>query len=286
MSINFVNNAVDIVSAGAVYKMDMPTLSERIADTAVVRGELAIFWLAQAGFAFKTAGGKIVYLDAYLSDVVETTFGFKRMIEPPIKAAEVRADIVLCTHEHLDHMDTEAIPVIAANNPAAQFAGPIECAKEFEKMGIAAERCTLLEEGKTVTISGTGITSVFADHGEYAPDALGLVLDFDGVRVYHTGDTAYRPDEMRPVMAMRPDVIIPCINGAFGNLDSRDAAQLVCDTGARLAIAAHFWMFVEHGGDPALFLKLCGEIAPAAEAIVMKPGEVRMITAQRAGMVA
>ena len=260
----------------------MTKLSERIDQTQVSGGELAIFWLAQAGFAFKTAEGKIVYLDPYLSDVVEAMFGFKRMIPAPIPAAEVRTDIVLCTHEHLDHMDTEALPAIAENNPTAMFAGPIECMREFEKMGFAADRCVLLEEGKTARIGGIDVTGVFADHGDYAPDALGLVIDLDGVRVYHSGDTAYRPERMRAAAAMKPDVVLPCINGAFGNLDSRDAAQLVRDTGARLAIASHFWMFVAHGGDPALFLKECGELAPETEAIVMKPGEMRMVRAARA----
>ena len=34
-------------------------------------GSLALYWLCQAGFAFKTSAGQIVYIDPYLSDVVE-----------------------------------------------------------------------------------------------------------------------------------------------------------------------------------------------------------------------
>lgn len=226
------------------------TLAERIRQATVHEGQVAIFWLAQAGFVFKTAAGRVIYLDPYLTDVVETNFGFKRMMPAPISAEEVRSDLILCTHEHLDHMDTDALPIIARNTQA-KFAGPVECIKEFEKIGIAPERCVLLARGETAEIDGIRVTGVYADHGDYAPDALGLVVDIDGVKIYHTGDTAYRPEEMRAAAEMKPDVVIPCINGAFGNMDSRDAAQLTRDAAPRLAIASHFWMFVIHGGDPS-----------------------------------
>ena len=140
--------------------------------------------------------GQIVYIDPYLSDVVERVVGFKRMMTCPLQAEEVAADLIICTHEHLDHMDVDALPALAAN-PRAHFAGPIECMKEFEKQKIAAERCHLLEEGKSVTVGGITVHAVYADHGELAPDALGVVLDLDGVRVYHTGDTAYRPEQFQ-----------------------------------------------------------------------------------------
>ncbi len=252
----------------------MSSLSQRILDARPEPGAVALFWLAQAGFAFKTYQGRVLYLDPYLSDVVERNFGFKRMMPAPLTAEEVQADAVLCTHEHLDHMDTDAIPVIARNTRAV-FAGPAVCLEEFAKLGIPQERCVLLEKGKTTTVAGVKVTGVYADHGEYSPGALGLVLDFDGVRIYHTGDTAYRPEQMKAAAGMGIDALLPCINGAYGNMDSHDAAQLARDAAPRTAIASHFWMFVEHGGDPAKFLEECRALAPAVEALVMKPGEMR-----------
>jgi L-ascorbate 6-phosphate lactonase len=250
----------------------MTTIANPIRELQVAPGTLAIFWLAQAGFVFKNSAGGIVYVDPYLSDVVEEQFGFKRMMACPIRAEEVSAHLVVCTHEHLDHMDTGALPVIARNT-AARFAGPVECVKYFREMGLGEERCLLLEEGKQIDVDGVRVAGVYADHGTLAPDALGVVLDFDGVRVYHTGDTAYRPECFHVAAAMRPDVLLPCINGRYGNMDSREAALLVRDLSPRLAIASHFWMFVEHGGDPAAFLESCARLAPEAKAIVMKPGE-------------
>jgi hypothetical protein len=43
-------------------------------------------------------------------DVVERLFGFKRMMPCPISTEEVDADLIICTHEHLDHMDIDALP--------------------------------------------------------------------------------------------------------------------------------------------------------------------------------
>lgn len=250
----------------------MPSLAEQIAGRKVEAGQLAIYWLCQAGFAFKSSSNKIVYIDPYFSDVVERLIGFKRMMACPIRLEEVDADLIVCTHEHLDHMDTDALPGLA-QNPRTQFTGPIECIKEFRKLGIPEERCHLLEEGTRLNFDDVEINAVYADHGELAPDALGIVLNFDGIRVYHTGDTAYRPEEFAPAIKMRPDVLIPCINGRFGNMDAQEAAMLTSLVNPTIVIPSHFWMFVEQNGEPAAFLDGCKDLAPQSQAVLMKPGE-------------
>jgi L-ascorbate 6-phosphate lactonase len=250
----------------------MENLARKIEEDRIEPGCLGIYWLAQAGFVFKSPIGKIAYVDPYLSELVERVAGFKRMMPCPVAAEEVVADLVVCTHEHPDHLDTDALPIIARNR-RTHFAGPSECVKEFKKLGIPDDRCHLLEEGKEITVAGIRAVGVYADHGELAPDALGVVLDLEGITVYHTGDTAYRPEGLRAAVEMRPDVLIPCINGCFGNLNALEAAQLVRDARPQLAIASHFWMFVEHNGDPAVFLKNCAKLAPGIRAVVLKPGE-------------
>lgn len=250
----------------------MENLGRAIEADKVEPGCVAIYWLSQAGFVLKSSSGKVIYVDPYFSDVVERTFGFKRMMMCPIAPEEVVADLIACTHEHLDHMDTDALPLIA-NCPRTQFAGPSECVKEFKKMGIPEERCHLLEVGREMAMDGLVVRAVYADHGELAPDAVGIVFDLEGIKVYHTGDTAYRPEGFRPAIEMRPEILLPCINGRYGNMDAQEAALLAQAVRAQVAIASHFWMFVEHDGDPAAFLKNCSELAPGTQALVMKPGE-------------
>ena len=232
----------------------MGDLAESIVRDTIENGCLGIYWLAQAGFVFKTPAGKVVYVDPYLSDFVERLVGFKRMMLCPIEPENVVADLVVCTHEHPDHLDLDALPIVA-KNPSTHFAGPVECVKEFEKLGVRADRCHLLDEGKEITVAGIQVRGVFADHGELAPDALGVVLVLDGIKVYHTGDTSYRLEQFKPAIDMHPDILIPCINGAYGNLNSEEAALLTRAVSPRLAIASHFWMFVEHNGNPKSYLE-------------------------------
>ena len=250
----------------------MLALAETIASRQLSKGQLAIYWLGQAGFAFKASTGQIIYVDPYLSDAVQRVVGFKRMMICPISALAAKVDLVICTHEHLDHMDIDTIPILAQNGQT-HFAGPIECIKKFKELGLTDNRCHLLVEGGAFTFGKSAIHAVYADHGALAPDALGVILDFDGISVYHTGDTAYRPESFRSAVDMRPDILLPCINGAFGNMNSQEAAQLTQLVGPRVVIPTHFGMFVEHNGDPDHFLDVCAHLMPSTKAIVLKPGE-------------
>jgi len=100
------------------------------------------------------------------------------------------------------------------------------------------------------------------------------LLDFAGVRVLLSGDTSLRLGLFRPLIDLRPDLILPCINGVFGNMNHIDAARLVQAARPRYAIPCHYWTFAEQGGgDPAGFLYACRCFCPGVDARVLKPGE-------------
>src|SRR5256712_5426873 len=96
-----------------------PELIEAFAAERVPSGAVALWWLGQASFTFKSSGGAIVYLDPYLavSD---------RRITPAAFAPESvgNADLVLLTHDHGDHVDPTALPGIAKASPGARFVAP------------------------------------------------------------------------------------------------------------------------------------------------------------------
>jgi L-ascorbate 6-phosphate lactonase len=102
----------------------------------------------------------------------------------------------------------------------------------------------LLDPGKPVICGGCTIHAVDADHGADEPEAIGVVVETDGVKVYHTGDTAYRHELLGRARDLRPDIVIACINGTYGNLDGTQAARLAADVGAQVAIPCHFWCLV------------------------------------------
>src|SRR4051812_18404501 len=100
--------------------------AKRILDTQLQAGQIALFYIAQAGFCIKTAAGKTIFIDPYLSDACERLFTFKRMIPTVIAPEEVNADLYLITHHHADHFDPDAMPVIT-KHPATFFAAAADC---------------------------------------------------------------------------------------------------------------------------------------------------------------
>jgi L-ascorbate 6-phosphate lactonase len=256
----------------------MKNVAQEIRNTRVDPGCLAVWWIAQAGFVFKAPGGKIVYTDPCLTDYTQRSLpefgdGFKRIAPRLIEPEEVEADYVISTHSHQDHFDADAIPVIA-RNPRTHFIGAPDCRDLYRKADIPEDRFTILHESETLGLDGFRLTGIYADHGKDTPDALGLWLDFNGITVWQVGDSAYRPEQWGDLFERGVDIIIPPINGAFGNLNEVEAAKLAQSARARLAIPCHFWMFALHHGDPGIFLEACKEHAPGVTPRLMSLGEL------------
>jgi L-ascorbate 6-phosphate lactonase len=247
-------------------------------------GAATLWWLGQAGFSFKTRSGTVVYVDPYLSDAAHRLHGFKRLSLPAIEASEVRADIVVLTHEHTDHLDPDAIPVISAANPRCVFAAPAGCAEGLDQARVSSERRVLLTPGVTRRVRGVTIHAAPADHGSHSPTAVAVALDLEGVTVMLSGDSSWRSDFFQPLYKLGLDVCIPCINGGFGNMSHVDAAKMVGESGASMAIPCHFWTFAEQGaGDPMGFLDACRREAPHCRAVLLSPGERVEVIGRKAG---
>jgi L-ascorbate 6-phosphate lactonase len=252
----------------------MTDLSQRIAEARVAAGTTQLWWLGQAGFAFKTSGGTVVYVDPYLSDAVMRTDSFRRMSLAPIAAADVMVHLFIVTHEHTDHLDPDAIPVIAASNPECQFIAPSGSIEGLRSAGVKAPRIKQITPGDRFTFRDVTVHSGKADHGAASPSAISLCLDLAGVKIMLSGDGSWRSDYFAPLYALGLDAVIPCINGTFGNMNHLDAARMAGESGAPIAIPCHFWMFAEHGAcDPLGFTFACQRFAPKARAQLLSPGE-------------
>lgn len=255
----------------------MLNLAKQIQETRVESGSVAIFWLGQAGFAFKTPAGKIVMIDPYLTDYVQRALpeygdGFKRLMPKLLEVEEAEADYVISTHFHQDHLDMDAIPVLC-QKPRVHFIGAPDCRPGYLQAGVPDSRFTILHEGETFHLGDFSLTGVYADHGDAAPEALGVLFNFGGIKVWQVGDSAYRPDKWQDLFRQKIDILLPPINGAYGNLNAVEAARLAGDAGARVVIPCHYWMFALHYGSPAEFLSACKEFAPNAQPLLMTQGE-------------
>ena len=77
---------------------------------------MKITWLGQAGLFIETCGLKII-IDPYLSDSVEK-INPKNYRRTPVDEAflKIKPDVIICTHNHLDHVDIDAIPLMKKEN--------------------------------------------------------------------------------------------------------------------------------------------------------------------------
>ena len=260
-------------------------LAEQIESTNSESGGLAVFYLAQAGFYFKTATGKTVCIDPYLSDCCERMFNFKRMMPSLMTVAELRTDFLVSTHSHADHLDPDLLKYMKAK-PATRFVGSPDCLPVYRQDGITDERITVLPAGECKTIDDIEFRAVYANHGELAPEAVGFLITLDGITVYDTGDTSVCPEKIMASLGdVKVDIMIVPINPAFGNPGTEGAVKLAAAVKPRVAVGSHFGMFIAHGGDPGAFLECSKKTLPETiTALVMAPGE-RLIYSRHKGIV-
>ena len=228
----------------------MGKLANDVMGTYVPDGNVAVFWAGQAGFIIKTCENKLIALDLYLSDCCERYFGFKRIMPYLLEAHELDFDVVITSHCHYDHFDVDSLPCLMRGD--TKFVGAVDTKAECERLGIN-RNTSFLKCGDEICIDGIKIKAVPCDHGELAPDAVGLWLEVCGKTIYYMGDTAYRKDIFENKDVHNASLLIAPINGMFGNLDSCEAAGAAEILQPGLTIPCHFWNFAEHGGNPNEF---------------------------------
>jgi len=186
--------------------------------------------------SFRIAGAGItVYVDPH------------RMSDMPAKA-----DIVLITHEHFDHMDPDAINAVAKEDTVIVANAP--CARQLQ--GKVEGRLLPIEEGGSLTEKGVSIKAV-AGYNSYHPRGfnVGFLFKVDDLTIYHGGDTNRVP-EMITWGAI--DVALIPIGGTY-TMDEEEGAQAVRDMKPIVAIPMHYGYAT--GGDPQKFASLVGEAA-------------------------
>ncbi len=234
------------------------------------RLEVDIRWLGQAGFTVQGSTTTVV-LDPYLSDYCRTVFGLERTVPAPMTPAQIRADLVLVSHWHEDHLDLDSAAEFAADG--AIFVAPPSCVARLGGRGIPAASVRSIRSGESLALAGVTVTAVPAVHqvpGFLTEDAVGYLLEIDGVRIYHSGDTEYHRSLLTAAERGHVDVALLCINGTGGNMNSLEAAALAAQLEPGLTIPMHFgmWSPEAYGPgatlDPQEFLRTYQQLRPEA----------------------
>lgn len=241
----------------------MKSLKDTILN--VPLGKTMLFWMGQAGFIIKSAEGKLLGIDLYLSDCVESVeghVGYHRLMPQIIDPVELKLDVMIATHFHRDHFDIDAMPQLMANGKTQLFCAN-DCKDDVERLGIDKQRVQYVKPGENYDFAGFHIDFIHSDHGAGAPFEVAPIVTVDGKHILETGDTSLHlewKDEYLKAGVI--DVLIAPINGAYGNLNEQENVDLTAALNPKLTIPCHFGMFASHGGNPGLWKELLEEKCP------------------------
>ena len=232
--------------------------------------------LGQAGFIVKSKSGKTLAIDLYLSDCgerIEGHLGFKRLLPKLLGPDDIIFDYIIATHPHFDHYDIDSMPLLMANGHTLLYAS-VNCQRYVEDASIDSNRVIYVKPLDTVVLDDFKLFFINCDHGDLAPDAVGVIIEVDNKRILIVGDTCLRLDRKEEYLCKgNIDVMIAPINGAYGNLNENDCAELSKSLNPKLTIPCHYGLFASHKGLPGLFMEMMAEKCPNLKYMLMTMGE-------------
>ena len=228
---------------------------------------VTVTFLGHSAFKIVSPKDVVIYIDPYLSKNPKTPAEMKTV---------EKADLILVTHGHMDHVgDTLAV----AEKTNAKIVVIPELGRYLNKKG--AKNVVGMNKGGTLISHGIAITMVHALHTSsitegdqdiYAGDPAGCVIRFEnGFTLYHAGDTGVFGDMKILGEIYQPELSLLPIGSRF-TMDPKEATYAAKLLGSKYVIPMHYGTFPLLTGTAEEFLKLMKEI-PQTKVIVVKPGE-------------
>jgi L-ascorbate 6-phosphate lactonase len=262
-------------------------LAREIRETRVPERAVALWWLGQSSIIAKAAG-RVLRFDLYLTDHGAAAAGVRRAYAPLIRPEELdMMDVVLCTHEHLDHLDPQTLTGIAKASPVAQFVAPRCCVGMVRAAGVDEGRIHPSWAGRPMVVRDVEIVPIRAAHETF--DLVdqghrwqGYAVTMGGIILCHTGDTVMYDGLGEELRRHRVDVLLAPINGRdyyrngagiIGNLNYREAAELAVEARVQLVIPLHYDLFEPNVEQPGHFVDYLYDRFPAQPSKVMARGE-------------
>lgn len=208
-------------------------------------------WIGHASFLLQL-GGKNALIDPVLSPSLGGLVS--RNVKPGLDwSALPKIDIVMVTHNHRDHMDT---PTLKRLGPDPVYLVPAGLGGWFRRAGFP--RVVEMQWWQQQQIADVTITFVPAEHWSRRGIADtntswwgGFVIEHGGIRVYHSGDTAWFEGfaEIGERCGVIDAAMLPI--GAYAprwfmqhqHMNPDDAVRAFSALGARRFIAMHWGTF-------------------------------------------
>ena len=237
----------------------MMLLMNKIEMLELNSGEVAIFWLGQNSYILKTPRRTIIAIDPYLTRDERYRYVHP---EPPIKPEELQVHYVFCTHDHLDHTDPQALPIIARSSPDTVFFGPHESCKHLIDLGVENNRVKALKASVPYSVRDLKVTAYHSvPHDEADTTHFGYLYEVEGIKIYNMGDT-YQSVVMKPKIVLdpiikeSPDIAMFPIVGDTPERKPEDAFLFAKLIKPKVVIPSHYGCFSDRNIDPQKFVQL------------------------------
>ncbi len=209
---------------------------------------------------------------------VETS-GLTILIDPfftgnpqsPVAAGDVHPSFIILTHAHGDHYG-DTVDIV--KRTGATVISNFEIVTYCQKQGVANAHPLHIGGGYGFSFGRVKLTvahhgSSFPD-GTYGGDPAGVLLDIEGKRIYHAGDTALFSD-MSLIGAGGLDVALLPIGDNF-TMGPEDAATAAKFLRARTVIPMHYNTWPVITQDPEAFKRRV-ETSTDSRVAILRPGE-------------
>lgn len=202
---------------------------------------MKVIWLGQAGLLFEINDTKII-IDPYLSNSVEKIepLNYRRV---PVDESffDIKPDIIVLTHNHLDHTDPETLcHYLKEDSGICVLASGVAWQNVRKTFG-GRNNYVMFNRHTQWTHKDIRFTAVYAEHSDDC--AIGVIIEAEGKKYYITGDTLYNTEIFKDLPNDIDYTFVP-VNGVGNNMNMADAERFCNKIGGK-AIPLHCGLFDE-----------------------------------------
>lgn len=277
---------------------NLPALKTDPQQLAAEGNNPSVTWVGHATMLVRLAGKNILFDPIFSDRASPVSFaGPKRIVPLPIDIPDLpRIDVVMISHNHYDHLDATSVKRLAAMPQGSpRFLVPLGLKAWFNDLGIT--RVDEYDWWQETRQEGLVITFVPVQH--WSRRSLtdtnqtlwgGWVVEGEGLRLIHTGDTGYSADFRMIGERLGPFDMAFIPIGAYAprwfmkimHLDVPEAVQVRADLKAERALGMHWGTFAltdEPADEPPRLLDQSRQQLGLTQAQfdVMKIGEIRRL---------
>lgn len=227
----------------------------------------SIRFLGHSFVEFVTEDGKVVLFDPWTKDAGNPGC--------PVNVADIeKADLVLISHDHFDHMGSA---VDICKKTGAMLGGPAQTVGRLTAEGFDGGQVVNFGMGYMVgggaTLDWVQVVATPAFHSSDTACPVGTIVKAgDGTAVYHAGDTGLFSDMALYARLYPIDVALLPIGGVF-TMDAFQAAEAAKMINPKMVVPIHYASFPIIAQTADDFIAQCAKKAPDVKVNALAAGE-------------